>query len=295
MKFLMMRAGLVVLLLLFTNRVVCAQQFNYTLRNYSAIDGLPQSQVNIILEDKNGYLWIGTHGGGLARYDGREFKVYTTLDGLLSNIVNYLKLDSQENLWIVHPRGITKFDGVSFKKFPQPDGKLKRVRRLFELNDTLFILSAPGYLGKIHQDSLYSWGKEIAADKLILYSHVLPNKDVMLFLSDSSVVIRSKKSTQTFSYKDQFSFVKGVFNFKDKVWVKTNIGFAFVDFEKKTFVSAVPPLKNNFVFYDSVREVFWTRYQNNLLREYKVKDKYKIDTVLKSKEISQVFVDSEMN
>src|SRR5687768_5007612 len=94
-----------------------AQDFSYSLRNYKAIDGLPQSHVNIMLEDKNGYLWIGTHGGGLARFDGREFKVYTTLDGLLSNIVTYLKLDEHENLWIVHPRGMTKFDGFEFKKF----------------------------------------------------------------------------------------------------------------------------------------------------------------------------------
>src|SRR3954464_9278358 len=81
----------------------------YSLRRYTALDGLPQSQVNMVLEDKNGYLWIGTHGGGLARFDGREFKVYTTRDGLLSNIIHYLKLDSQQNLWIVHPRGITRF------------------------------------------------------------------------------------------------------------------------------------------------------------------------------------------
>src|SRR3954471_3366612 len=101
-------------------QVAAGQDFSYSIRNYKSIDGLPQSQVDIMLEDKNGYLWIGTHGGGLARFDGREFKVYTTLDGLLSNIISYLKLDEHQNLWIVHPRGITKFNGVEFKKFKQP-------------------------------------------------------------------------------------------------------------------------------------------------------------------------------
>ena len=56
----------------------------------------------MVLEDANGYLWIATHGGGLARFDGREFKVYTTRDGLLSNTIQYLKLDTHQNLWIVH-------------------------------------------------------------------------------------------------------------------------------------------------------------------------------------------------
>src|SRR5688500_13467104 len=118
--------------------IVCSLQGlcqfqSYTIRNYKAVDGLPQSQVNIMLEDKNGYLWIGTEGGGLARFDGREFKVYTTLDGLLSNIVSFLKLDNQGNLWIIHPRGITKFDGVSFKRFSQPGSPTtaKKIRRAF--------------------------------------------------------------------------------------------------------------------------------------------------------------------
>lgn len=72
------------------------QESAWSVRNYSAIDGLPQSQVNMLLEDNNGYLWIGTHGGGLARFDGRSFKVYTTLDGMLSNIVTHLKLDARQ-------------------------------------------------------------------------------------------------------------------------------------------------------------------------------------------------------
>ncbi len=52
------------------------QQSSYALRNYTAIHGLPQSQVSSIVEDGNGYLWIATWGGGLARFDGQDFKVY---------------------------------------------------------------------------------------------------------------------------------------------------------------------------------------------------------------------------
>lgn len=74
-----------------------AQHNNYALRNYTAVHGLPQSQVNSIVEDSNGYLWMSTFGGGLARFDGQDFKVYTTLDGLLSNIINHVTMDSQKN------------------------------------------------------------------------------------------------------------------------------------------------------------------------------------------------------
>src|SRR5690349_5023092 len=91
-----MRASLLLLLLVSTQAF--AQQ--YTMRNYKAVDGLPQSQVSAMVEDQNGYLWIGTMGGGLARFDGREFKVYTTLDGLLSNTINSMQIDSHQNIWM---------------------------------------------------------------------------------------------------------------------------------------------------------------------------------------------------
>src|SRR5688500_13353660 len=143
-----MRTFWMIVFLLAGYSVALGQKDSYAIRNYKAVDGLPQSNVNIMLEDRNGYLWIGTHGGGLARFDGREFKVYTTRDGLLSNIISYLKLDLDQNLWIVHPRGITKFDGLKFSTFKQPGtpSNSRRIRRIFEYNDTLFFTSGLGEL-----------------------------------------------------------------------------------------------------------------------------------------------------
>src|SRR5690349_13460809 len=86
-----------------SSSMLLAQQ--YSLLQYTVVDGLPQSQVNAMTEDKLGYLWIGTQGGGLAQFNGLDFHVYNTLDGLLNNIVTALTIDSHDNIWVVHPRG----------------------------------------------------------------------------------------------------------------------------------------------------------------------------------------------
>jgi ligand-binding sensor domain-containing protein/signal transduction histidine kinase len=274
------------------------QYESYTIRNFKAIDGLPQSQVNIMLEDKNGYLWIGTEGGGLARFDGREFKVYTTLDGLLSNIVVFLKLDQEQNLWIIHPRGITKFDGISFKKFQQPGGpsNTRKIRRAFELKDTLFFLSAPGHLGKIHNDSVYYWSKPIARKVLVSYCHVTPDKNVLLYLSDSTFLLRSPTGDYQLTHGKRFNRLFGVvFNYKNDVWIRTDSGYFTIDFKNRDFKKAEALTEDPIMFYDSLHDVLWTRNGNTVVKQKLTEKGVQVDTVLRDINVKQVLVDSEGN
>lgn len=290
-----MRSVVIIGLLVFA-QVCFSQHRSYTLRNYKAVDGLPQSQVNVILEDKNGYLWIGTEGGGLARFDGREFKVYTTIDGLLSNIVSFLKLDSEQNLWIIHPRGVTKFNGLTFKTFQQPGSHLssRSMRRAFEINDTLFFVSAPGLLGKIYRDSVYYWAKPVRKNVLINYSHLTPKKEILLYLSDSSFLVKSPKGDFSFGYNKEFNRVSGtMFNYNNDIWLRTDSGYFTVDIQKQRFTKAKLPTNGFIVFYDSINEVFWTRNGGMLLKEKFTSKGVERDTVLQDLSIRQILVDAE--
>lgn len=270
-----------------------AQQ--YSIRQYTVIDGLPQSQVNMVLEDKNGYLWIGTHGGGLARFDGREFKVYTTRDGLLSNVVHYLKLDSRQNLWIVHPRGVTKFDGATFTPF-QPTSQasgMRRIRRVFELQDSIFFVTSQGMLGKIFNDSIHYWNRPIEKDKMILYTHLLPTRDLALYLNDSSFIIRADSGSHRVKHSGHFNRLINMYNVGQRVWLETDRGSFWFDHRRGVFSPEKQKIQNHVVQYDSSRHIYWTRHESNLLKEQWVGDVHQIDTVLRDVNITQVFVDSE--
>ena len=89
-----------------------AQQNNFL--NFSVADGLPQSQVYCMAEDHHGYLWLGTQGGGLSRFDGAEFKSFTIRDGLTNNYIEALYRDSTI-LWIGTRNGLSIFDGIKFQ------------------------------------------------------------------------------------------------------------------------------------------------------------------------------------
>jgi len=75
-----------------------------------------------IIEDKSGNLWFGTRGG-LSKFDGKSFTIYTTLQGLNSNGVSEILEDKKGNLWFdAGARGLTKYDGKSFTHYTIPQG-----------------------------------------------------------------------------------------------------------------------------------------------------------------------------
>jgi len=78
--------------------------------------GLPINYVRAIAIDGQGNKWIGTEGGGLAKFDGVNWTVYNTSNsGLPDNWVYAIAIDGQGNKWIgTWDRGLVKFDGVNW-------------------------------------------------------------------------------------------------------------------------------------------------------------------------------------
>lgn len=68
--------------------------------NYSIDQGLPSSETYDVMQDSKGFIWIATDRG-VARYNGYEFKVFTTNDGLPSNTVFTISEDRFGRLWFL--------------------------------------------------------------------------------------------------------------------------------------------------------------------------------------------------
>ncbi|MCC8443763.1 response regulator [Xanthomonas cannabis] len=62
-------------------------------------DGLPSDTVNDFAEDKQGYLWLASDDG-LARFDGRNYRIWRMEDGLPSNVVWAVYVDAKDRVWM---------------------------------------------------------------------------------------------------------------------------------------------------------------------------------------------------
>ncbi|MCB9211283.1 MAG: SpoIIE family protein phosphatase [Ignavibacteriales bacterium] len=89
---------------------------DYYFENISIPDGLSNTQVWDIIQDKYGFLWIATQDG-LNRYDGYSFKIYKNdledNHSLPNNQVQTVLFDKDENFLIGTQSGFSIFDRVS--------------------------------------------------------------------------------------------------------------------------------------------------------------------------------------
>ena len=94
---------------------------NFNLSKFTNAQGLPQNYIYSLVQDNNGFVWIGM-AEGLSRYDGLQFVNYTTRDSLSDNYVTDMIIDTDGNLWCGHGNGtFTYNDGRKFIKIPAND------------------------------------------------------------------------------------------------------------------------------------------------------------------------------
>jgi diguanylate cyclase (GGDEF)-like protein/PAS domain S-box-containing protein len=79
----------------------------------SIAEGLSQSYVYDIIQDKNGFIWIATQDG-LNRYDGKNFVYYrhdsTNKSSVADNFIRKLFIDSNNILWVGTNEGLSRYN-----------------------------------------------------------------------------------------------------------------------------------------------------------------------------------------
>jgi len=78
----------------------------HILEKWTTENGLPQNSINDILQTRDGYLWLATHGG-LVRFDGARFVVFDrSIEGIKSQRIKALCEDSKGTLWAGSEEGM---------------------------------------------------------------------------------------------------------------------------------------------------------------------------------------------
>lgn len=95
----------------------------FTAFNTENTPEIKSNNVQALLVDRSGTLWIGTHGGGLSRYKDGQFTNFSTPEGLSAPFVRSIFEDSSGNLWVgTDGGGLNLFRNGKFTVYGKDNG-----------------------------------------------------------------------------------------------------------------------------------------------------------------------------
>lgn len=107
------------------NRGICRIEFgaerpsSCTMRRWRAESGLIADGVRFLFEDREGTLWVGTSGGGLARFKSRSFQSIDAHHGLPRRVVTSLAPQPDGSALIgTYGGGVSQWDGANLTSLP---------------------------------------------------------------------------------------------------------------------------------------------------------------------------------
>jgi serine phosphatase RsbU (regulator of sigma subunit)/ligand-binding sensor domain-containing protein len=159
--------------------------------------GLPHNQVLCIYQDATGYIWSGTMGGGIAKFNGTSFKNYDMEQGLTNSIVRAITQDSSGRMWFgTMGGGVHYMHNDSIYAFKDST-----------INNSVYSLFTD-YKGQVWVG--HGGGISIINNmKVIPIKHDLPAYAVTHIMGDA-------KNNVWFNYNDKY----GIFKYNEKELVK---------------------------------------------------------------------------
>ncbi len=110
-----MRKWAVAILLLAAAIPLSAQRYNF--KFYGEEEGLQNLGVQVVLQDRAGFLWVGTQNG-LFRYDGDRFSGFTKSNGLPGSRIESLHESADGTLWVGTRSRLARRNGDAFEAVP---------------------------------------------------------------------------------------------------------------------------------------------------------------------------------
>ncbi len=115
-------------------------------------------EINCLLSDREGHLWIGTDHDGLFCLRRQAFATYTTQDGLVADDVWSVNQAHDGSLWIATTHGASHFAGGRFINARDPDGgpddKNNELRTIIEDSSGNVWTSGNGPLFRVAETNL---------------------------------------------------------------------------------------------------------------------------------------------
>ena len=263
--------------------------------NYTIEEGLTQSSVNAMIEDRQGFIWIGTQDG-LHRFDGYSFQIFkhepSNINSLSNSYIKNIIQDDNGLFWIgTESGGVNVFDPKrgSFKRLKGHDilerGQITSLT--IDKEGSLWVASGTGGVLKfLPKDStIIEYGPAQGLGTAKVNKLAVNNRGDILVGSQGKglyVLQKNHKSFDNFRYDKEDnrsingSFVNDIFqDSKGRTWIATNKGISQFNgnqFERYGTKDGLSGENVNVVFTEKSGTI-WCGYEGKGLDQILIKDR----------------------
>lgn len=204
---------------------------------YTSADGLPNSNISSIVEDDNGFLWVGTVNG-LARIDTRNFAIasFGKNDGLQSN--EFFSRSCYKNV-----DGTLYFGGVDGVSFFNP----------YNINSKVYNFQTCITGLKISND-LVKPGQEFGG-KVVLERNISTTKSLTLWPSHKDFSIEFSGMNYANVENVRYAYRLKGYNDEWRITGRLEHSATYTNIREGRYVFQVRPISNNGTWSDSVAEL----------------------------------------
>jgi len=91
------------------------EEESFTWESITNRDGLSNNWIYDLFQDSAGRIWVGTWGGGVSLFDGKQWQTFSPADGLLSNAATCIREDRTGKIWVATDAGLNYFSNGKFE------------------------------------------------------------------------------------------------------------------------------------------------------------------------------------
>jgi PAS domain S-box-containing protein len=230
---------------------LCRAQENIRFDRISVNEGLSQSDIKSMVQDRFGFLWIGTRDG-LNRYDGLEFRKYgrkkNDSASLQFNQILDLEVDSAGNIWIASVGGISIYNyrKDSFQNFFPDDAELRDIdvnHILLTGGHTALLSTSRGLVNFDLKQGKYFIDDDLLSFKGMQVLYAAQTREHGLWVgTDQGVFIRSAGQLAWVRLLEDTGIQQIYFDPNGKIYLSASSGLFKYDFEKKKIEPIILPL-----------------------------------------------------
>jgi len=262
---------LAILFLIYT-----AHSNEYDFKNYTVVDGLSESTINVIFEDDKGFLYIGTENG-LGLFDGLTFFNYkmnvfneTTIFG---NNIKSICQDDYGDIWVGTELGLSKLDTRTrkFKRIINTKYNLKDIEKIFNDKDgNIWFKNSDGiymYEQTSNKVECISCGDNLEINS---FSNIYSTYSKEILISTFSNLYRYDFDSDTLismlnpnNSTIEISFVTDIIEVDNTLWIGSKNGLIKLPYDRK-LKPQIYKEKTSSLVNDDIRDVEYSKKKNEI-------------------------------